>query len=331
MKRKSYGLVVALLVAVMALAACGGAGGTETGGTGSGTTEDGAAPNVPASDATVAAQGGDAAGDAGATGGDTVGEGANAGNDATGAGDASGGNAGNDAGSATDVGSGSDGAQGSGGSNGASGTTSPESDTGAPTTGDDTGNAESGTGATDAGTGTDASGAQGGTAGGAATGTGQNDAQAGGTAGAGAGGAYTPVADAECTTMQEQLAAALGVDVSRATGAAAFSDLSGGAGESCQLTISGTGEQFPSLADAAQRIGQVFTDAGWTADPQYAADGPTGTIGGLRRDNQLAAYNVEWSPGPAASCPADQPVATCLASLSPDQVMYNITVDLAQQ
>jgi hypothetical protein len=311
MHKKSYWLAMALLLAVMTLAACGGGG--STGG------ESGEAPNVPASDAAAGAQAGGTGTDTGT--GDTVTEGANGSNDASGAGDASGGNAGNDAGSATDVGSGSDGAQGSGGSNGASGTTSPESETGAPTEGDAAGNTESGTG-------TDASGAQGGTAGGAATGTGDNNAQVAGT---GAGGAYTAVADGECTEIQGQLTTALGVEVSRATGAASFSDLSGGTGESCQLTITGTGVQFPSIVDAAQRISQVLTENGWTADPQYAADSPTATIGGLRRDNQLAAYNVEWSPADGVTCPADQPISACAETLTPDQMNYNITIDLAQQ
>jgi hypothetical protein len=292
MHKKSYWLAMALLLAVMTLAACGGGG--STGG------ESGEAPNVPASDAAAGAQAGGTGTDTGT--GDTVTEGANGSNDASGAGDASGGNAGNDAGSATDVGSGSDGAQGSGGSNGASGTTSPESETGAPTEGDAAGNTESGTG-------TDASGAQGGTA----------------------GGAYTAVADGECTEIQGQLTTALGVEVSRATGAASFSDLSGGTGESCQLTITGTGVQFPSIVDAAQRISQVLTENGWTADPQYAADSPTATIGGLRRENQLAAYNVQWSPADGVTCPADQPISACAETLTPDQMNYNITIDLAQQ
>jgi hypothetical protein len=309
MQKKTYWLVAALLLAVMALAACGGSG---TAG------ESGEAPNVPASDAAA----GGAGSDSESTGSDdTVTEGANGSNDASGAGDASGGNAGNDAGSATDVGSGSDGAQGSGGSNGATGTTSPESETGAPTEGDGAGNAESGTG-------TDASGAEGGTAGGAATGTGDNNAQVAGT---GAGGAYTAVSEGECTEIQGQLTTALGVEVSQTTGVASFSDLSGGTGESCQLTITGTGVQFPSMADTAQRISQVLTDNGWTADPQYAADSPTGTIGGLRRDNQLAAYNVEWSPADGVTCPADQPISACAETLTPEQMNYNITIDLAQQ
>ena len=66
-------------------------------------------------------------------------------------------------------------------------------------------------------------------------------------------------------------------------------------------------------------------------DEQYAADGPTGTIGGLRRDNQLAAYSVDWSPAAGTNCPADQPISACAETLTPEQMDYNITVDLAQQ
>ncbi len=293
MSKKTVVLALALLLAVLALAACGGTGGS---GDSAATTEPGAAENVPASDA---AAGGDAAGgDAAATevASDAQGQPASADSGTAGAGDTSGANAGGDAADATDVGSGSDGAAGSGGSNEAGGTTSPESDTGAPTTGDDTGNAASGTG---------------GTASGAAT--------------------YTAVSDAECTEIQGQLSTALGVDVQRTTGVASFSDLSGGTGESCQLTATGTGVQFTNMVDTAALIRQTLSDSGWTVDEQYAADGPTGTMGGLRRDNQLAAYNVEWSPASGVTCPADQPISACAETLTPEQMDYTITIDLAQQ
>jgi hypothetical protein len=121
------------------------------------------------------------------------------------------------------------------------------------------------------------------------------------------------------------------VDVSRASGPASFQDLNGVAGESCQLAIIATGVEFPNPVEAGQRIAKTLSDNGWTADPQYAADSPTGTIAGMRRENQLAVYHVEWFPGAAVTCPADQPIATCIESLTPDQLGYNITVDLAQQ
>lgn len=325
MSKKSYLLAIALLLAVMAVAACGGA---NTGGSGdsAATTESGAAENVPASDADAA----------------------NTSNDNSGAGDASGGNAAGDAGAAADVGSGSDGAAGSGGSNGASGATSPESDTGAPAQGDDTGNTESGTGGTADASGNtgDASGntgsasgdagntagteadsvTEGGTGTDAATGTGGNNAQVATPA-----ASYTAVSDAECTEIQGQLQETLGVTVNRTTGVASFTDLSGGAGESCQLTVTGTGADFASVPETAARISEVFTANGWTADNQYVADGPTGTIGGLRRDNQLAAYNVDWSPAAGVTCPADQPISACAETLTPEQMAYTITIDLAQQ
>ena len=169
-------------------------------------------------------------------------------------------------------------------------------------------------------------------AGGAAV-TGTNSTQAGAvqTGTAGAAGGYTPVDDAACTEAQNQLTQALGIDVSRGTAPAAFQDLSGGTGQSCQLTIAATGAQFPNMVDAGQRIAGALTSNGWTLDPQYAADSPTGTLHGLRRNNQLAVYNVQWAPAAGVTCPADQPIATCAESLTPEQMTYAITVDLAQQ
>ena len=319
MSKKSYVLAIALLLAVLALAACGGSGASSGSGDTAATTEAGEAANAPASDAAVTSE--------------AQGEAANAGSDTSGAGDTSGANATGEASSATDVGSGSDGAPGSGGSDAASGATSPESDTGAPAAGDDTGNAASGTGGTTDASGntTDSSGGSGGEggtgdAGGAATGTGDNNAQVATPA-----AAYTAVSDAECTEVQGQLSQALGVEVNRATGVASFSDLNGSTGESCQLTITGTGANFASVPETATQIRQVLSDNGWTVDEQYAADSPTATIGGLRRDNQLAAYNVEWSPASGVTCPADQPISACAETLKPEQMNYNITIDLAQQ
>ena len=354
MHKKTLWLALALLLAALALAACGSSGSA----TGSGEVTN----PPPTTDAADGAANG--AGGTDTQGGDVVTEGANGSNDLGGPGDASGGNAGNDAGSATDVGSGSDGAQGSGGSDQAGGSQAPNQPNGALTQGDATGNSASGAGDTGASqgaaggadnqgagsggtaagspqnsgavTGTNGAGAQGDVnAGAAVTGTngaGTDGAGANAQAGAaGAAGGYTPIADAECTEVQKELTQGLGVDVSRNTAPVAFQDLSGGAGQSCQLIINATGAQFPNMVDAGQRIAGALTPNGWTLDPQYAADSPTGTLHGLRRNNQLAVYNVQWAPAAGITCPADQPIATCAQSLTPDQMTYTITVDLAQQ
>lgn len=307
MSKKNYVLAVLLLAGAMVLAACGPTSGPAVSGDSAATTEAGAAPDVPASDATVT--------------GEAQGEPASADSGTSGAGDASGANAAGEASTATDVGSGSDGAAGSGGSDGASGATSPESDTGAPAAGDDTGNAASGTGGTADASGntTDSSGNAGGEGG-------STDPQAATTA-----VSYMAISDAECTEIQGQLTQALGIEVNRATGVASFTDLNGSTGESCRLTVAGTGANFESVPAVAALISQTLSDNGWAADNQYAAGGPTGTIGGLRRDNQLAAYQVEWSPASGVTCPADQPISVCAETLTPEQMDYAITVDLAQQ
>jgi hypothetical protein len=142
--------------------------------------------------------------------------------------------------------------------------------------------------------------------------------------------AYTPVASEECSEIQRQLTQRFGIEFTQED-AAPFADLGGVTGESCQLHAQGTGVQFLSIPDAAQRAAQVLTENGWTADAQYAADSPTSTIGGLRRDNQLATVNVLWAPADGTICPADQPLAACAETLSPEQMNYTVTVHLAQQ
>lgn len=138
----------------------------------------------------------------------------------------------------------------------------PDGDTGSTVEDSTTTSTESGTG------GTGDTGAEGSTASGA--------------------GAYTAVSDAGCTEIQGQLNTALGVEFTRTTGVAAFSDLSGGTGESCQLTVSRHAVHRYG-GDGEPLIRQTLSDNGWTVDEQYAADGPTTRSAGC-------ATTTNWRP-----------------------------------
>ncbi len=71
------------------------------------------------------------------------------------------------------------------------------------------------------------------------------------------------------------------------------------------------------MVDAGQRIAGALTPNGWTLDPQYAADSPTGTMHGLRRNNQLAVYNVQWAPPPASPARPTSPSPPALSRSPP--------------
>lgn len=148
-------------------------------------------------------------------------------------------------------------------------------------------------------------------------------------------GTATPLAAEACTTLQGEMEEALGVAIEReeaATFTSAFGDLTG---QSCRLSATGTGENFTNFVDVAQKMTALLTGQGWTQDMNYVADGPTGTVVGLRHtsaDNsdQLAILAVNWEPAPDVTCPQDQPIAACAEQLEPAQILYTITLDLVE-
>jgi hypothetical protein len=99
-------------------------------------------------------------------------------------------------------------------------------------------------------------------------------------------------------------------------------------GVGCQVTVTGTGADFPdyeSFVDIAAALGVVLQSTGWDPDPAYVADSPTGTAFAVRRDNELALVNVDWEPAPEANCPQDRPISEC--EVTPEQMNYTIRVN----
>lgn len=146
---------------------------------------------------------------------------------------------------------------------------------------------------------------------------------------------YRAINQALCATLRANVAQALNVTVEQGENAAFQSMIDNRSGVSCRLIATGTGENFTHFLDVANNLVAVLQRQGWTTDPQYVADSPTGTILGLRRDddviaNGIAVVQVEWNPAPGVECPADQPIATCAEQLEPSQTVYTISVDLAE-
>lgn len=124
-----------------------------------------------------------------------------------------------------------------------------------------------------------------------------------------------------CNTLQPLLTDILKVNV--ALTSAPFQNMLTSTSEpGCQLTAEGTGKDFADVATVAQQIETLLTAQGWTRDPQYTADGPTGTVIGFRQDEQLLVASVEWQPGPQVQCPADQPITSC--GVLPEYQLYTI-------
>jgi hypothetical protein len=74
----------------------------------------------------------------------------------------------------------------------------------------------------------------------------------------------------------------------------------------------------PKNKTNATALGIVLQSTGWTPDPGYVADSPTGTAFAVRRDNELA---------PEANCPQDHPISDC--QVTPEQMNYTIRVNYA--
>jgi hypothetical protein len=146
---------------------------------------------------------------------------------------------------------------------------------------------------------------------------------------------YRAIETELCETLRAEVEQALNVTVTQEEDVAFATVLDNRSGVSCRLTATGTGEDFTNFLDVANNLVALLEAQGWTPDPQYVADAPTGTVLGLRRDddtvaNGLAVVQVNWKPAPGVECPQDQPIATCAEQLEPTEMLYNISIDLAE-
>ena len=140
-------------------------------------------------------------------------------------------------------------------------------------------------------------------------------------------GDFQPLSPAACSDLANTMAKTLGVEV--ATAEAPFLDYIGGkTGTVCQATATGTGLDFENFGKVAQNLKGMLEAQGWQEEISYAADGPTGTASGFRKENGLCLLNVGWEPSEDADCPTDQPISAC--ELAPEQQLYTIVLNCAQ-
>jgi hypothetical protein len=139
--------------------------------------------------------------------------------------------------------------------------------------------------------------------------------------------AYVPLSATECETLRKSVADTLKADAQVET--AGFRDYATGAsGQGCMITVRGTGLVFPSVPEVVQQLRTLLAGQGWTIDQAYAADSPTGTLFGLRKDGQLALVDVGWIASAGVNCPKGQPISAC--NIKPEQQNYTITVNAGQ-
>ncbi len=81
--------------------------------------------------------------------------------------------------------------------------------------------------------------------------------------------------------------------LSRSKGTFRFTDLSAPR-PAVVLTAS---REYPTPDCPDEAVVAAFKDAGWTYDPEYAADGPDGTAFAYRKKDVLCVFEISWSPG----------------------------------
>ena len=139
--------------------------------------------------------------------------------------------------------------------------------------------------------------------------------------------AFEPLPADGCNQMAALLSTAFGVEF--ATDEVDFQDfLTGETGKGCAAQASGDGSLFDSPAAVSQAVGQQLEADGWATDVQYAADGPTGTVIGFRKESSLCILDASWAPTEDADCPADEPISEC--ELTPEQMQFDVVLTCAQ-
>lgn len=138
---------------------------------------------------------------------------------------------------------------------------------------------------------------------------------------------YVPAPDAECQALSKAVSGTLNAEATTET--AGFRDYVADInGQGCLITVRGTGSQFPGFVQVAQQLQALLEGQGWTVDPAYFADSPTGTLFALRKGSELALVDVGWLASAGVNCPPDQPISAC--DIKPEQQNYTITVNVAQ-
>jgi len=138
---------------------------------------------------------------------------------------------------------------------------------------------------------------------------------------------YEPVSPAVCQTLQEIANQTLVTTFTMESGIPFTDPLSGESGLGCLLTTTGTGADFSDPNKVTTDLVSAFI--GWTEQPAYQADGPTGAATAMTRDMGLMLIRAEWMPAPEVQCPSDQPISAC--DIKPEQKLYTIQIQAAQK
>jgi hypothetical protein len=138
---------------------------------------------------------------------------------------------------------------------------------------------------------------------------------------------YVPVTLSVCQSLQEMATQAISVTFTLEASADFSDPVTGETGKSCTLTAKGTGNEFSDPGQVTAKLVSGFL--GFTEQPAYQANGPTGAATAVTRDMAVVLISVEWAPAAGANCPSNQPISAC--DLKPEQKLYTIKIQAAMK
>jgi hypothetical protein len=138
---------------------------------------------------------------------------------------------------------------------------------------------------------------------------------------------YVPVSLSVCQTLQELATQAISTSFTIEASVPFTNPVTNEAGQSCNLTANGNGNNFSNPADVMNKLVNGFQ--GFTENTAYQAGGPTGIATAVTRDMAVVLISVKWVPAPGVQCPSDQPIASC--NLTPEQKLYTIKIQAAMK
>jgi putative hemolysin len=147
----------------------------------------------------------------------------------------------------------------------------------------------------------------------------------GSTPAAGGGWIVRPLPEEVCNGQAQAMSHALDDLIATVTEEPLDDWGTGAKGTGCQATITGTGVQFESPSAVVSTLDSMLAEQGWTADPMLVADGPTGTVKGYRKGDEVCLAGAMWVPDASANCPQDQPISAC--QVTPEQQLYTVTLN----
>jgi len=93
--------------------------------------------------------------------------------------------------------------------------------------------------------------------------------------------------------------------------------------------VTGTSAELPHFVEIARTLGGLLANAGWSEDPNRAADGPTGTLSVYERGDEMAVVSAGSSPVDPSACRPDEVISDCFERLAPSEITVQGSIIVA--